>query len=37
MIKKSKTAEVIISALPYIRKFRDKILSLGLERTNLAP
>ena len=25
MIKKSKTAEVIISALPYIRKFRDKI------------
>ena len=25
MIRKSKTAEVIISALPYIRKFRDKI------------
>lgn len=25
MIKKSKTAEIIISALPYIRKFRDKI------------
>ena len=25
MIKKSKTTEVIISALPYIRKFRDKI------------
>ena len=25
MIKKSRTAEIIISALPYIRKFRDKI------------
>ncbi|MBQ7270915.1 MAG: acetylglutamate kinase [Campylobacter sp.] len=25
MIRKSRTAEIIISALPYIRKFRDKI------------